>query len=108
VWRQVVELESRYITLSMDKDIKYSNQLPLENSIVLSILMEVEWTTGSSANERGKRILAHAQYDTKIIQLCSLANIGRLNLYSMHTTKCETVAKILGKEVAKLWSNDHV
>jgi hypothetical protein len=40
VQRLVVELESMYITLSMDRDCKYSDQLSLENSNVLSILVE--------------------------------------------------------------------
>ena len=40
VQRQVVELESRYITLSMNRDSKYSNQLPLEDTNLLPILVE--------------------------------------------------------------------
>ena len=40
-----------------------------------------------------------------------LAKIGRLNLYTKHSTKCETVAKIqrtVHGWVAKLWSDDSV
>jgi uncharacterized protein YunC (DUF1805 family) len=40
VQTQVVELESRYITLSMNRDSKYSNQLPLEDTNLLPILVE--------------------------------------------------------------------
>ena len=40
VQRQVVELESRYITLSMNRDSKYSNLLPLEDTNLLPILVE--------------------------------------------------------------------
>jgi len=40
VQRQLVDLESRYATLPMDRDFRYINQLPLENSNVLSILVE--------------------------------------------------------------------
>jgi len=38
--RQVVELESRYITLSLNRDSKYSNHLPLEDTNLLPILVE--------------------------------------------------------------------
>jgi hypothetical protein len=41
--RQVVELENRYITLAMNTDLKYSNQLPLENSYVLCVLVGIGW-----------------------------------------------------------------
>jgi uncharacterized protein YunC (DUF1805 family) len=40
VQRQVVELESRYITLSMNRGSKYRNQLPLEDTNLLTILVE--------------------------------------------------------------------
>jgi hypothetical protein len=37
----VLELESRYyITIPMKRDFRYSNQLPLENSSLLSIFVE--------------------------------------------------------------------
>lgn len=38
--RQVVELESKYRFLSMNREFKYSNQLSLEYSNVLSILVD--------------------------------------------------------------------
>ena len=45
------ELESRYVTPTMNRDLKYSNQLPQENSKVLSILLEKLWRF------RGKRVV---------------------------------------------------
>jgi hypothetical protein len=38
--RKLDELESRYITLTINKDLKYSNQLPLDTANVLYILLE--------------------------------------------------------------------
>jgi len=38
--RQLVDLESRYVNLSMNRDFMYSNQWPLENSNILSIFVE--------------------------------------------------------------------
>jgi len=40
VQRQLVDLESRHVTLSMNRDFTSSNQFPLDNSNVLSILVE--------------------------------------------------------------------
>jgi hypothetical protein len=40
VHRQMVELASRYITLSVKRDSKHSNQLPLEYTNLLPILVE--------------------------------------------------------------------
>jgi hypothetical protein len=40
---QTADLESRYTTLSMDRYLKYSNQVPLESSDVLSILVDTGW-----------------------------------------------------------------
>ena len=48
VQRQVVELESRYITLSMNRDSKYSNQLPLEYTYTKLLLILVEKGHGLS------------------------------------------------------------
>jgi hypothetical protein len=53
-------------------------------------------------------ILAHVQYGTKTIKHFRLANIGRLSLYTKHSTKCENVAMIQDKQVAKLRSTDDV
>jgi hypothetical protein len=77
-------------------------QVPVENSIVHTCgeWMEVEWTTGSSANEWGflpSKIwqnLTHLQADQH--RESELAH------------KCESVAKINDTQVAKLWSNEHV
>jgi hypothetical protein len=44
----------------------------------------------------------------KNAQICRSANIRRLNLRIKRRTKCETVAKIQDKKVARLWSNEHV
>lgn len=41
--RQVVGLESKYRILSMNREFKYSNQLSLEYSNVLSILVDKVW-----------------------------------------------------------------
>jgi hypothetical protein len=54
--RQVVKLEDKYITLSMNRVLKYSNgsDVPMKfQSTVHTCVerMEVGWTTGSSANE---------------------------------------------------------
>ena len=43
VKRQVAELESRYMILSMNRKFKYSNQLSLEHSSVLSIPVDKGW-----------------------------------------------------------------
>jgi len=56
VQRHAVELESRYTTLSVDRYLKYSNQLLLESSDVYIVhtcgyRLEARWTTGSSATE---------------------------------------------------------
>lgn len=42
----MLEFESGYITSSMNRNFKYSNQLPLEGSNVLSILVEKECRLG--------------------------------------------------------------
>ena len=47
-------------------------------------------------------ISAHVQYNTKTIKHFRVANIGRLSMYTKHSTKCETVTKIQDKQVAKL------
>jgi hypothetical protein len=41
----------------------------------------------------------------KIIQHCKLPKMWWLNLYSNHSTKCETAAKIQDKQVTILWTN---
>jgi hypothetical protein len=46
VQEQAVEMESRYTTLSMDRNLRYSNQLPLENFNALFILVENGWRMG--------------------------------------------------------------
>ena len=53
-------------------------------------------------------ISSHVQYDTKPIKHMRMANRGRLNLYTKQSTRCETVAKIQDKLVAKLRSTDDV
>jgi hypothetical protein len=65
--------------------------------------LEVECTTGGSDN--GKRISVHVQYDNKkAIQLIRSANTRMLNLHIKHSIKCETVADIQDRHVAKLRS----
>jgi hypothetical protein len=44
--RQVVELESRYVTLSMNMDLKNSKQSPLKYSKILFLLLEKLWRLG--------------------------------------------------------------
>jgi hypothetical protein len=44
-------------------------------------------------------ISAHIKYDTKTVSVRQ-ANIGKLNFYRNHNTKCETVSKIPHKQVA--------
>jgi hypothetical protein len=66
VQRQVVDLENRYMNLSMNMEFKYSNHLPLENSKVLSILLAKGWRMGGEqvvllVNED----IGHVQYVTK-------------------------------------------
>jgi hypothetical protein len=48
------------------------------------------------------RISANVQYGTETIQTFRLANVGKLNMYRKHDTKCAAVAKIQDKKVAKL------
>lgn len=54
------------------------------------------------------RISAHVQHDAKTIQPFMSANIERFNLYVKHRNKCETVAKMQDRRVAKLRGNDLV
>jgi hypothetical protein len=55
--RQVVELENRYISVSMNSDLKYSNGLvgsrKFQSVVVLveKEMMEVDWARGSYAGE---------------------------------------------------------
>jgi hypothetical protein len=56
VQKPVVELESRYIALSMNRDLKYSNGLYATREFQRNFRtcegrIEVEWETGSFPNE---------------------------------------------------------
>jgi hypothetical protein len=42
---------------------------------------------------------------TKTVQPFRLASVRKLNLHAKHNTKYETMGKIKGKQVVKLWSN---
>jgi hypothetical protein len=94
-------------TVSITRDCKYGNQLPLENSNLLSIFVATGWV-GSRWCCWWVRISSRVRYDTETIQMFRSANIGRLNLFRKRPTKCETVAKSLDTQLAKLWSKDHV
>ena len=78
--------------------------MPLQNSNILSEHVE----TGERLNRQNVVLLMNEDFHTRTIQIFRLANIGRLNLHKKLVTKCETVAKVLDKWVAKLWSNSHV
>jgi len=97
VWRQVVELESRYLTLSMNKYLNYNKRWVATRKFQFIVhtfgeRMETAWLRGSYANEWG--------FLPNTVQLFRAANIGRSNLDKKQSTKRETVVK--------LWSKDHV
>ena len=78
--RQTVRLESGYITLSVNSDFKYRNQLPLENSNVVPMFLKTEWRLAGQ-HVVLIMITTHVQDDTKkTTQLFRSANIGSLTL----------------------------
>ena len=83
VQRQVVELEIRCLTLSMDYS---SGSVATANPICCPAL----WRNDGSC------ILFRS------------ANKGRLNLSTKHDTRREILSKIQDIQVTKLWGNDHV
>jgi hypothetical protein len=49
----LARLESRYITLTMNRGLEYRHELPVENSSVLLLIVGIRWSLGrqTSANE---------------------------------------------------------
>jgi hypothetical protein len=100
--RQAVKLESRYVILPMNSDLKYSNQLPLENSNALSTLVK----KGRRFGGQQAILLINENFDprtvdTNIVQLFIRPTWGGCSKY-------ESVVKIQNKHAATLWSNDDV
>ena len=88
VQRRVVDLESRYINLSMNGNLKQSSQLPLENSGLLSIPVENGWILS------GQQAALLMNEDSAHIQILRSANIWMLNLYVRHNNKYPSVIKL--------------